>query len=143
MDMHQPALWRVASASARNATGYRTSYQLVPGHGAHTMLRSDDAARRRAGFIDHQLWVTAYQPDERFAAGRYPTLSAPGLGLPAWSAANRNLEDTDVVLWYTMGMHHVARAEDWPVMPVSWHSFELRPFDFFSGNPALRLPLRP
>jgi primary-amine oxidase len=28
-------------------------------------------------------------------------------------------------------------------MPVAWHSFELRPFDFFDGNPALRLPRVP
>jgi primary-amine oxidase len=42
-----------------------------------------------------------------------------------------------------MGMHHVARAEDWPVMPVAWNSFELRPFDFFDRNPALTLPRTP
>ena len=38
------------------------------------------------------------------------------------------------------GMHHVVRAEDWPVMPVLWHEFELRPFDFFDHNPAMDLP---
>tara|TARA_R110002049_G_scaffold5362_1_gene37356 strand:+ start:8072 stop:8191 length:120 start_codon:yes stop_codon:yes gene_type:complete len=37
-------------------------------------------------------------------------------------------------------MQHMVRAEDWPVMPVLWHSFELRPFDFFNGNPALDIP---
>lgn len=44
------------------------------------------------------------------------------------------------VLWYTMGMHHMARAEDWPVMPTAWFSFELCPFDFFDRNPALTAP---
>jgi primary-amine oxidase len=143
MDMHQPALWRVVSPSSRNHVGYATSYQLVPGHNVHTLLSDDDYPRRRARFIDHHLWVTAYDPDERFAAGMYPTLSRPGEGLPQWTAANRGIEDADIVLWYTLGMHHVVRAEDWPVMPVLWHSFELRPFDFFDGNPALRLPRTP
>jgi len=140
MDMHRPALWRVASTTARNAVGYPTSYQLVPGHNASTLLSPDDWPRRRAGFIDHHLWVTPFDPDERFAAGMYPTLSDAGEGLPKWTAGNRSIADTDVVLWYTMGMHHVVRAEDWPVMPVQWSSFELRPFDFFDANPGLRLP---
>ncbi|MEC8821919.1 MAG: hypothetical protein VYA08_13575, partial [Pseudomonadota bacterium] len=53
---------------------------------------------------------------------------------------NRSIKDTDIVLWHTISMHHLVRAEDWPVMPVLWHSFELRPFDFFNGNPAMDLP---
>jgi primary-amine oxidase len=143
MDMHRPARWRVVSPSQRNHVGYATSYELVPGHNARTLLSTDDYPRRRAGFIDHQLWVTPYDPGERFAAGMYPLLSRPGEGLPAYTAANRSIEDTDIVLWYTIGMHHVVRSEDWPVMPVAWHAFELRPFDFFDVNPALRLPRTP
>jgi primary-amine oxidase len=143
MDMHRPALWRVVNPESRNHVGYATSYQLVPGHGVHTLLSDDDYPRRRAGFIDHHLWVTPRVAAERYAAGTYPTLSRPGEGLPAWTAGDRSILDTDIVLWYTMGMHHVVRAEDWPVMPVVWHSFELRPFDFFDGNPALRLPRTP
>jgi primary-amine oxidase len=143
MDMHRPALWRVVSNGQRNHVGYATSYQLAPGHNVHTLLSDDDYPRRRAGFIDHHLWVTPYSAEERFAAGMYPTLSKPGEGLPQWTSANRAIENRDIVLWYTMGMHHVARAEDWPVMPVAWHSFELRPFDFFNGNPAMLLPRVP
>ena len=105
-----------------------------------TLLTPDDYARRRAAFIDHHLWVTPYRYEERYAAGDYPTLSTAGQGLPAWTGANRRIEQTDVVLWHTIGMHHQVRAEDWPVMPVVLHSFELRPFDFFDRNPALDLP---
>jgi primary-amine oxidase len=143
MDMHRPALWRVMSRDDRNRNGYATSYQLVPGMSIETLLTEDDWPRRRAGFIDHHLWVTPYRADERYAAGMYPTLSEPGQGLPQWTSQNRRIDDTDVVLWYTSGMHHVVRAEDWPVMPVAWNTFELRPFDFFGGNPALRAPVRP
>jgi primary-amine oxidase len=142
MDMAKPAFWRVLSTTRSNHVGYQTSYQLAPGMTAATLLAPDDYPRRRAGFIDHQLWVTPYRYEERYAAGDYPTLSTPGQGLPAWTKENRRIDGTDVVLWYTMGMHHMVRAEDWPVMPVLWHSFELRPFDFFDRNPALDLPRR-
>jgi primary-amine oxidase len=142
MDMERPALWRVLSTTRKNHVGYPTSYQLMPGMSAMTLLSPDDYPRRRAGFIDHHLWVTPYQAGERYAAGEYPTLSTPGQGLPAWTKANRSIEQDDIVLWHTIGMHHMVRAEDWPVMPTLWHSFELRPFDFFDGNPALDLPQR-
>src|SRR3712207_8902009 len=53
------------------------------------------------------------------AAGDYPNQHPGGAGLPAYAAQDRPLEDTDIVLWYTIGAHHVARPEDWPVMPVA------------------------
>ncbi len=139
LDMKRPKLWRIASTHATNKVGYPTSYQIKPGRNASTLLSEDDMPRKRAGFIEHHLWVTPYAADERYAAGAYPTLSTPGMGLPAWSK-ERPIESSDVVVWHTVGMHHVVRAEDWPVMPVMWHTFELRPFDFFDGNPALDVP---
>ena len=59
-----------------------------------------------------------------------------GVGDPE-PKANRNIEKTDVVLWYMFGMHHVTRPEDWPVMPVDMVSFGLKPRGFFDRNPAL------
>ena len=61
-------------------------------------------------------------------------------GLPAWTAADRPLQNTDLVLWHTFTAHHVVRPEDWPVMPVTTVGFKLRADGFFDGNPALDLP---
>jgi primary-amine oxidase len=44
------------------------------------------------------------------------------------------------VVWYTFGMHHVVRLEDWPVMPRQHVGFSLQPFGFFDRNPVLDLP---
>jgi len=140
INLARPALWRVLSESDVNAVGNPTSYQLSWGKSAESLLSQEDYPRRRVGFIDHHLWVTPYEPGERYPAGDYPTLSEPGMGLPAWTSADREIQETDIVLWHTVGMHHLVRTEDWPVMPVLWHSFELRPFDFFDRNPALDLP---
>ncbi|MCW5571676.1 MAG: hypothetical protein KIT37_01440 [Steroidobacteraceae bacterium] len=142
-DPHQPALWRVTNPAKRNALGYPTSFQLMMPHGAHTLLSPDDVPRQRAGFIEHDLWVTAYDPGERYAAGEYAVLSPPGEGLPKWTRADRPLENRDIVLWPTVGMHHKVRAEDWPVMPVLWHEIIVRPFDFHDRNPGLNVGLRP
>ncbi len=143
INWERPVIWRVINPKEQNHVGYHTSYQLKSRSNGLSLMTSDDYPQRRAGFIDNHLWVTPYSPDERYAAGMYPTLSEPGQGLPAWTSEDRSIVDTDIVLWYTVGMHHVVRAEDWPVMPSAWQAFELRPFDFFDRNPALDLPKRP
>ena len=60
--------------------------------------------------------------------------------MPKWTRANRSLEDEDVVLWYTMGVTHIPRLEEWPVMPVHHAGFKLMPCGFFASNPALDVP---
>jgi primary-amine oxidase len=44
------------------------------------------------------------------------------------------------VLWYSLGVHHIVRPEDWPVAPVAYAGFSLKPAGFFDGNPALDVP---
>jgi len=140
IDIQSPTLWRVINPNVLGPLGNPVSYQLEAKSNAISLLSPDDFPQRRAGFTDYHLWVTAYDPDERYAAGVYPNQSKGGDGLPAWTRANRSIQNTDLVLWYTLGFHHVVRAEDWPVTPTLWNEFELRPFDFFGRNPALDLP---
>lgn len=83
IDMRQPSLWRVTNPAVTNDVGYPVSYQLASGMTAHTLLTPEDYPRRRAGFIDHHLWVTPYRADERYAAGDYPVLSKPGRAYPS------------------------------------------------------------
>ncbi|MSO96159.1 MAG: primary-amine oxidase [Thermoleophilia bacterium] len=132
--------FRVENRSRRNRIGDPVSYELVPGDNMLPLQDPGSSIRERARFLDHHLWVTRYDPAERYPAGEYPTQSAGGDGLPAWAAADRPLLDEDVVVWYVFGAHHVPRLEDWPVMPVSRTGFELRPVGFFDFNPALDVP---
>jgi primary-amine oxidase len=90
--------------------------------------------------MSKHLWVTPYQPSELFAAGDYPNQHPGGDGLPKWTQADRSIEQANLVIWYTMGAHHVPRLEDWPVMPVSRIGFMLKPSGFFDRNPALDVP---
>ena len=95
---------------------------------------------QRAAFMSRHLWVTPYQRDERYAAGDYPNQHPGGAGLPAYTSRNRSIENTDVVVWYTFGAHHIVRPENWPVMPVSMIGFHLKPVGFFDRNPGLDAP---
>lgn len=134
--------WLVVNPSSRNTLGQPTAYLLAPGDNAVPYLHPDSPIRQRAGFIDHHFWATPFAPAERHAAGEYPNQSDPAAreGLPAWTRANRPLEDQDVVAWYTFGITHVPRPEEWPVMSATTAGFKLLPAGFFARNPALDVP---
>ena len=140
--MDAPEIWRIVNPNVMGAFGSPVGYE-IEGHGAMTLLSPDDYMQRRAGFTQHTLWVTPYKGDELFSAGDYPSVSTEGAGLPQWTKANRPVANTDVVAWLTMGFHHVPRPEDYPVMPVAWHSFVIRPVGFFKRNPSIDLPKTP
>jgi primary-amine oxidase len=129
--------WKVSSSTERNALGTPTAYKLVPGGALPALLDPSSPVFERAQVIGHTLWVTPYHPDERWPCGEMPTQSTSDTGLPVWTAQNRPIEDTDVVLWYVFGINHVTRPEEWPVMPVDTVSFWLKPSGFFHRNPAL------
>jgi Copper amine oxidase, enzyme domain len=124
--------WKVVNDSVRNELGTPVGYKLVPSGAFPPLLDRSSPAFRRAEVIGHTLWVTPYREDERWPCGDFPNLGEQDTGLPAWTARNRSIENTDVVLWYVFGIHHITRPEDWPVMPVDIVSFWLKPFGFFA-----------
>jgi primary-amine oxidase len=131
---------KIINENHRNHVGDPVGYKLMPGDNVCPMFQEDAPALKRAGFVNHHLWVTQYDPQERYAAGDYPYQHAGGAGLPEYVQQDRPLRNEDVVVWYTFGAHHVARPEDWPVMPVSDIGFHLKPSGFLDGNPALDVP---
>ena len=100
-------------------------------------VEANETEAQRWFFAAAPLWITAYDRHELRAAGDYPNQSHGGDGLPAFAARHRPVENADLVLWYTMGFHHLTRPEDWPVLPTIWHSIELAPSAFFDRNPSL------
>src|SRR5438270_610291 len=131
--------WRVVNPNRLNAVGQPTGYRLSPNSTPVLLARPGSAVARRAAFATRNLWVTPFATEEARAAG-YPNLSAGGAGLPEFTAGDRPIENTDVVVWYTFGVNHVPRPEDWPVMPVEYAGFTLQPVGFFDQNPALDVP---
>ncbi|MGD1905962.1 MAG: primary-amine oxidase [Leptolyngbyaceae cyanobacterium] len=132
--------WKVVNPQVLNRLGQPVGFKLMPGDNVRPFAHPDAPIRKRAGFLDHHLWVTPYHPDENFPAGPYPNQHPGGDGLPKWTQGDRNLDNTDIVLWYVFGHHHIPRPEDWPVMPMAYSGFTLKPVGFFDQNPALDVP---
>lgn len=129
--------WKVTNPGKLNGLGTPVAYKLVPGDTFPAMLDASSPVLKRAQVINHTLWVTPFSAEERWPCGEFVNQSTEDEGLPVWTAANRSIDNTDVVLWYTFGIHHVPRPEEWPVMPVDVISFWLKPVGFFDRNPSL------
>ncbi|PPK66452.1 primary-amine oxidase [Actinokineospora auranticolor] len=132
--------WIIRSADSTNRLGKPRAYQLMPHVGPTLLAQPDATVSARAAFATKHLWVTKHTDEQRYPAGDFPNQHPGGAGLPEWTKADRDLVDEDVVLWHVFGPTHVPRPEDWPVMPVDYSGFTLRPHGFCDRNPALDLP---
>ncbi|HXT94167.1 MAG TPA: primary-amine oxidase [Trebonia sp.] len=139
-DASRGRVWRVVSTSSANRFGRPTAFTLHPEPSPTLLADPASPLAARAGFATRALWVTRYDPAQRYPAGDFVNQSPGGGGLPAYVAANRDLDGQDIVVWHTFGPTHVVRTEDWPVMPVTRTGFMLKPTGFFDRNPTLDVP---
>lgn len=139
VDSRSSRFWCVANPNEVTPSGGAPAYGIFPGENCFHFYRPDAPALARARFIDHHLWATKYRAGELYAAGDYPNQHPGGAGLPEWTAGDERIVNEDLVVWYTFGVHHVPRPEDWPIMPVVRAGFHLKPVGFFVANPSVDL----
>jgi primary-amine oxidase len=139
-DFSKMRYWRITNPNTRNWVGTPTAYKLEAGSAVRPFTHPDSPSGKRGRFIQHQLWVTPYDANERYPAGEFVNQSTGDDGLPAWTAKNRPIENTDVVLWHSFGVHHLPRPEDHPVQSCVVCGFTLAPSGFFDQNPVIDLP---
>jgi primary-amine oxidase len=130
------ASWRVVNKNVTNKLGQHKSYQIL-GHSHLSNLDSEDFPQKRAAWSAEQLWVTPHNPEELYPSGKYPNQSDGSDGILQWVAQQRSVDNTDLVMWYTMGFHHVTLPEDWPILATMWHTVTLRPAFSYERNPAV------
>ncbi|MFD5824197.1 primary-amine oxidase [Lentzea sp. NPDC060358] len=137
---HLSRVWAISSAERMNRLGEPTSYVLHPEGQPALLADPDSSIAARAAFARHHLWVTRYDRDELWPSGYTVNQNPGGDGLPAYAAGDRAIDGEDLVVWHTFGLTHFVRPEDWPIMPVDYTGFKLRPHGFFDRNPTLDVP---
>ncbi|KAJ8650064.1 hypothetical protein MRB53_003087 [Persea americana] len=138
LKLYDPSEFHVINPSRRSIVGNPSGYKVVPGGTAASLLDHNDPPQLRSAFTNNQIWVTPYNRSEEWAGGPFAFQSKGENTLGVWSDRDRPIENKDIVLWYTMGFHHVPCQEDFPIMPTVISSFDLKPVNFFERNPILR-----
>ncbi|KAI3462411.1 hypothetical protein Pfo_019074 [Paulownia fortunei] len=114
LKLYDPSEFHVVNTRRRSRLGNPMGYKVVP----HDMGDS-------------------IQRSEQWAGGLLVCQSRGEDNLAVWSDRNREIENKDIVLWHTLGFHHIPCQEDFPVMPTVSSSFDLTPVNFFESNPNL------
>lgn len=137
LDLARSRYWTINNPNKKNHVGGDVAYKLVGNVNTLPLASPDSVIGKRAAFMYRHLWVTRNERTQRYPAGDYPFQHEGFAGLPTWMSADRDLTNTDVVLWYVFGLNHIPRIEDWPVMPVERLGFSLKPVGFFRRSPAM------
>ncbi|MBY3124310.1 primary-amine oxidase [Rhizobium laguerreae] len=132
--------WKVSNPNIKNSIGNAPGYKIVVMPSPVMLAQPDSTVAQRGGFAKKHIWVTAFDAREKYASGDYPNVHAGGDGLPGYVKQNREIENADVVLWHSFGHTHVCKPEDFPIMPVEYAGFTLKPNGFFASNIAMDLP---
>ena len=139
MNMAESRSWMIENASKKNAVGSAIAYMLMPGSNSIFYPLKESNVSRRGQFATHHFWATQYKPNELYAGGDYPNQGLTDQGLPQWVADDESLDGKDLVVWYTMGITHIPRPEEWPIMTVHRASFKIMSRGFFDQNPVLNV----
>lgn len=140
LKLYDPSEFHVINPSKKTRVGNPVGYKVVPAGTAASLLDLDDPPQKRGAFTNNQIWVTPYNQTEQWAGGLFVYQSKGEDTLAVWSERNREIEDKDIVVWYTLGFHHIPCQEDFPIMPTVSSSFDLKPVNFFESNPILNIP---
>ncbi len=123
----RPRTWRIVNPTC--ATGSANRRRTSSCRRCRRRRCSRTPTRRSASaptFAQHNLWVTPVLAPTSGGPRASTRTSIPATtGCRAGRRNDRSVADTDLVVWYSFGVTHFVRPEDWPVMPVEYTGFLL------------------
>ncbi|KAI0755527.1 peroxisomal copper amine oxidase [Fomes fomentarius] len=147
-DYEKDRRWSIINPKVVHPYSKRNAGYTIMGKGAATPLMAlpESIVAKRAPFATKPLWVVRDVEGPKggrvWPSGKYvpQTREAPEDSLANWAKGGESLVGEDILLYLTMGITHIPRPEDWPVMPVEHLRVLFRPTHFFEINPSMDVP---
>ncbi len=136
----QPRYFHISDPSREGYLGHEPGYMIHHGdvsYGPFDFV--NDPPMKRNAYIEYSVWNTVYDPEQRYAGGKFAMQSDGSDTLAEWVKKDQSLMGKDIVTWFSAGFHHIPRMEDWPVMSTEWKTIHIMPHNFFAHNPALTI----
>jgi primary-amine oxidase len=137
-DSSSNRVWVVYNPEVKSALGHFSGYEIDP-QGNTVSAIPESRFGQAASFTQRHFWATRYHPTELYAAGKYPNQAPIDStdNLYHYANDNEDIYNQDVVLWYSLGLTHIPRPEDYPIMPPAHVAVNFTPCAFFTKSPAL------
>ncbi|RPD53949.1 peroxisomal copper amine oxidase [Lentinus tigrinus ALCF2SS1-7] len=147
-DYEKDRRWSIINPKVVHPHSKRNAGYSIMGKGAATpmMALPDSVVAKRAQFATKPLWVVkdveGPKGGRMWPSGKYvpQTRDVPSDSIANWAKGDDKLSEEDILLYITMGITHIPRPEDWPVMPVEHLRLLFRPTNFFEANPSMDVP---
>lgn len=136
-----PRYFHITNPEREGYLGHEPGWMIHHGDVAYGPFDfQNDPPFKRNAYITDSVWCTVYDPEERYAGGKFAMQSDGSDTLAEWVKRDRPLAHQDIVTWFTSGFHHIPAMENWPVMSTEWKTaVHIMPHNFFRNNPAMTL----
>ncbi|KAF7290310.1 Amine oxidase [Mycena chlorophos] len=135
-------MYLVENSDELNEYGEARAYKIAPsrgGSGMHLTIQDSPNLLNSAGFATHALYVTK-QKDTEVHASHPNNDYDPANPIIDFSKYfdGENLNQTDIVLWVNLGMHHVPHTGDLPntVFTYAQSAFLVTPHNYLEHDPS-------
>ena len=142
-DTYSPKYHTIYSETAKNRYGTKQAYRIV-NNAVTEFLISDVPVTNAASWAKYPVVVTKYDDTEDQSSSIYAQNDPwdPVIDFERFVSDNDSIHHEDLVVWLTLGGHHIPQTEDIPSTstPCNKYTFHLVPFNFFTECPSVSSP---
>lgn len=132
---------QIVNQDAPNRYGELRGYQIVPEHTAHLAVQNSSNLVNAAHWAEYDVQITRQHDWETRSAHwlNNQDVNNPPINFEHYFDGE-SLNQTDLVVWVNLGMHHIPSTRDLPNTVVTYSHSGVRfvPINYFQLNPSQR-----